>query len=246
MSFNKTFQIVVCTVFMLSCKSDGIASEGPGIHLRPPTSYYGLMNPSATAVVGSIRAIEGQPRTTLSSETSNVGGQSVRAAYDYYRGEIVDPQVVMAKQNCLETAIARNDLDYRWISQNAPQYPRYVDGAGAPIPSAQLPQWAVRERRAEQTLVPGERAVFFAACPTKTYCPATGCPNHLVWKLPLLEGDVVDLSGFTSTKGERGPSRIPLREALDLIAADWNPEAPFPDRKVTVFPLPALGSGTVH
>jgi hypothetical protein len=100
MSFNKTFQIVVCTVFMLSCKSDGIASEGPGIHLRPPTSYYGLMNPSATAVVGSIRAIEGQPRTTLSSETSNVGGQSVRAAYDYYRGEIVDPQVVMAKQNC--------------------------------------------------------------------------------------------------------------------------------------------------
>lgn len=241
----QTAIVMILAASAMGCKGGqgGGGGGGPveGL-IGYPTEYAGLMNGAATAVVGVIDSIETQPRSGP-GYTVSIGGQPATEIRDHYRGFLQNPTVVLAAAFCVEGVLQAGDLDYRWISQTGEYHPRYVRAGGAPVPADQVPPSYMLKRRPEQTLIPGERAVFFSGCPSRRHCASNDCPNYLRWKLPLLEGDMVDLSGLKSAQGTPGPARIPLRDALELIANEWNigAEANQPSVVARVL-LPAAGT----
>ena len=202
--------------------------SGAPLHIVPE-SFGGLWSGASTAVVGRVTAIESQARSAFSQRTVLIDGQTVSEAYDRYRGQIAIERVMLASYACRDQVLAVNNFDYRWLSQLDAEYPRFVLPNGATVPRDRLPLGSLIKRYPGQTLVVGERALFFAGCPTKTFCASNDCPNDIFWKIPILEGDVVDLSSLRVPDEEAattgvlfGSTRTPLVEAVARISAAIN------------------------
>lgn len=225
--------------------SGGGDSDGPPLLVGRPYGLHGLFTDAASAVIGVIGSIDPTPRIVSSETTMRIDNQPARPESALFRGAISVERVMLASSACMESVIQRGDLDYRWLSQQALEYPRYVGSDGAVIPADRLPPGLTLKRLPEQTLVSGERALYFSGCPSARFCASSDCPNLLWWKFPILEGDVVDLSGLQRLDGVTpGPARIPVQEAVELIASDIRVALPY--KGAVVLPTPSVvpaGSG---
>jgi hypothetical protein len=200
-----------------------------GAFSEPIQFYPSFFNDATTAVIALIDKIE----PNYSQERLNYRGEAPDVVVEYDRVHVSKVEVIAATAWCLRDVVAAGHFQFTWMSQTVETFPKVEGPDGTWVPAAQLGGQTFR-RPAAKTLIPGERALFFAECPSVDQCASTGCPNPVSWKLPLYEADTVDLSPYRSIRFGPGPARIPVREALALIAEDV--ELGLPSYDITVLP----------
>jgi hypothetical protein len=194
---------------------------GGGYEITNPRSFSSLfrMNGQANVIsIGAAGKIPDSPTYTLRYRDDQQGTITrLRGAtykdYDCYNVPFSPERVVLMPQPYCQEVAARGGFRLDFVTQLGPTYPRWIDADGNVMVPALLYDGddPYRQRRPEQTLIPGERIVLFSGCVPVSCTELGKCSNFIVWKFPISDWGTVDFSYVG------GRSVVPLEELADYL-----------------------------